>query len=245
MTAARSAVQRSMATALLLNCAAYLLACLIVSRWDSGIEGSRRAVLTVIAALSFVPTWVLWSTQPLKDAVFVALTLLSAGASALAALIAFRHEDTSAMAEAVLACGAAIAAAWLGRSASRAAQQWQDELVAWHGNDVALLLDEGGRILDANDRAAEAYGLPGDALYRRAFRELRHPDAEDDLEARFAELRARGHLLFETVQRRGDGSPFPAEVSARVVRVRGHDLLHRLGRGGLRRGLCQRGDDLF
>ena len=45
----------------------------------------------------------------------VALTLLSAGTSALAALIAFRHEDASAMAEAGLACAAAIAAAWLGR----------------------------------------------------------------------------------------------------------------------------------
>jgi PAS domain S-box-containing protein len=156
----------------------------------------------------------------------VTMTLLSAGASALAALIAFRHDDTSAMAEAMLAFGAAVFAAWLGRSASRAAQRWQDELVAWHGNDIALLLDEAGRILDGNDRASEAYGLIGDALYRLDVRDLRHADATDDLTARLADLRGRGRLLFETVQRRGDGAPFPAEVSARVVRIRGHDLFH-------------------
>jgi PAS domain S-box-containing protein len=156
----------------------------------------------------------------------VSLTLLSAGASALAAFIAFRHEDTSAMAEAVLACGAAIGAAWLGRSAARAMERWQDELVAWEGNDIALLLDEKGRLLDANDRAAEAYGYPLEALYRHHLRELGHADATDDVDERIARILADRRAVFESVHRRRDGAPFPVEVSARTVELRGRRLLH-------------------
>jgi PAS domain S-box-containing protein len=160
----------------------------------------------------------------------VALTLVSAGASALAALIAFKQQATSAMAEALLACGAAATAAWLGRSASRAAKRWQEELVAWHGNDIVILADDTGRILDANDRAAEAYGLPLDGLFHRHVRTLRHESAADGFEAHLAELRECGRAIFETVHRHGDGSPFPVEVSARVVTMRGRRLLHLIAR---------------
>lgn len=160
----------------------------------------------------------------------VALTLVSAGTSFFAALIAFRHEETSAMAEAMLACAAAIAAAWLGRKASRAAKRWQAELVTWHGNDIVILTDEAGRILDANDRAVDAYGLPLDALYRRHVSELRHETAMDGVERHLDELRSNGRALFETVHRRADGVPFPIEVSARVVAMRGRRLLHLIAR---------------
>jgi PAS domain S-box-containing protein len=160
----------------------------------------------------------------------VALTLTSAGASALAALIAFGHDDTSTMAEALLAFCAAAGAAWLGRTASRMAKRWQAELVAWHGNDVVLLLDANRRILDANDRAAEAFGHPIDELFHRDVSELRHPDADDRLDAHLGELRSIGHAIFETTLRRADGTPFPAEVSARVVSMGGRELLHLIAR---------------
>jgi len=160
----------------------------------------------------------------------VALTLISAGASALTALIAFHHDDTSAMAEAVLACAAAVAAAWLGRQASRAARRWEAELVAWHGNDIVLLTDEGGRIFDANDRATDAYGRAREELLGMDVRTLRHANAADGLERHLDELRTRGRAIFETLQVRGDGTPFPVEASARVVRVRGRRLLHLIVR---------------
>ncbi|MGB8932204.1 MAG: HAMP domain-containing sensor histidine kinase [Anaeromyxobacteraceae bacterium] len=160
----------------------------------------------------------------------VALTLTSAGASAFAALIAFGHDDASAMGEAVLAFGAALGAAWLGRMASRAAKRWQAELVAWHGNDIVLLLDGNRRILDANDRAAEAFGRPLDDLFHREVGVLRHPDAADRLDAHLGELRSNGRALFETTLQRRDGAPFPAEVSARVVSMRGRTLLHLIVR---------------
>lgn len=160
----------------------------------------------------------------------VALTLTSAGASALGALVAFSHEDTSAMAEALLAFGAAAGAAWLGRTASRSAKRWQAELVAWHGNDVVLLLDGDRRILDANDRATEAFGHSIDDLFHREVSELRHPDASDRLDAHLGELSSIGHAVFETTLRRADGSPLPAEVSARVVSMRGRQLLHLVAR---------------
>lgn len=160
----------------------------------------------------------------------VALTLTSAGASAFAALIAFNHDDTSTMAEAVLAFWAAIGAAWLGRKAARAARSWQAELVSWHGNDIVLLLEPDLRILDTNDRAAEAFKQSRDSLLGRYAGELRHPDASDRLDAHLDELQARGRALFETVLLRADGTSFPAEVSARVVVMRGRRLLHLIAR---------------
>jgi two-component system NtrC family sensor kinase len=156
----------------------------------------------------------------------IAMTLLSASASAFAAIIAFRHDDTSAMAEAVLACGAALTAAWLGRSASRAMHSWQEELVAWHGNDIALLLDEHGRILDFNDRAADAYGQKLEERHACHLRDLIHPDAAYDLDALIAAILADRRALYETTHQHADGSPFPAEVSARLVEARGMKFLH-------------------
>lgn len=160
----------------------------------------------------------------------VVLTLVSAGASAFAALIAFHQDDTSAMAEAILAFGAALGAAWLGRTAARAARAWQEELVSWQGNDIVLLADDAGRILDANDRAVEAYGLPIDALFRRHVATLRHATGEDGLEKHLDELRANGRVIFETVHRRADGAPFPVQASARAFTAQGHRLLHLIVR---------------
>ena len=48
-------------------------------------------------------------------------------------------------------------------------------------NDVVLLMDERGRILDANDRAVEMYGYSREEMLAMEIRDLRHPDEKATL----------------------------------------------------------------
>lgn len=117
----------------------------------------------------------------------VSLTLVSAGTSALAAFIAFRVDDTSAMAEAGLACASAVAAAWLGRKAARAADRWH------RAEDVArlseqkfrsafaearlgiLFADATGRVIESNRAVEQTLGYTAAELSSMSIGNLNRP----------------------------------------------------------------------
>jgi PAS domain S-box-containing protein len=88
-----------------------------------------------------------------------------------------------------------------------------------HGSDVVLLLAQGGAVLDANERAEEAYGRSRDELRRLDIRELSAPDALGRVEAQLEQTRREGGSRYRTHHRRRDGSTFPVEVSAWTVEV--------------------------
>ena len=88
-------------------------------------------------------------------------------------------------------------------------------------NDIILLMDEDGRIVEANDRALDAYGYSREDLLRKNIRELRDPSEREALEEQWNETAERGSLLFEAVHRRRDGSGMPVEVSSRTIVVEG------------------------
>jgi hypothetical protein len=58
--------------ALLLNLGAYLATCVAVVWIARRVEAARPALLLALAAVSLTPSWILWSTQPLKDTFFIA-----------------------------------------------------------------------------------------------------------------------------------------------------------------------------
>jgi PAS domain S-box-containing protein len=93
-------------------------------------------------------------------------------------------------------------------------------------NDMVFLADEEFRILQANDRAAEALGYLPDELTRLTIRDLRDPATLGDLESVRQLQLSHGSLLFETRYRRKDGSTFPVEASVRVVEQGGRRLFH-------------------
>jgi PAS domain S-box-containing protein len=117
----------------------------------------------------------------------IALTLLSAGTSAFAALISFRHDDTSALVEAGLACAAALGAAWLGRAASQAARRWHDaEAHARLADEKfrsaftfarfgVLLADREGRVLESNPALQRTLGYSADELAALGIADLNRP----------------------------------------------------------------------
>jgi PAS domain S-box-containing protein len=107
----------------------------------------------------------------------------------------------------------------------RQAESRADEMatrLGWvtrHANDVILLLATDGRILDANDRAEQAYGYSREELLALAVFDLRPVAAADKAAARaqFETVQAGGSLVFEATHVRKDGTAFPVEVSSRQV----------------------------
>ena len=91
-------------------------------------------------------------------------------------------------------------------------------------NDIVLLLDQEGKILEANDRAASAYGYSGEELLQMSIQDLTEASALAECPQRVAEVARNGSALFETKHRRKDGSLLPVEVSCRLVESEGHKL---------------------
>ncbi len=90
-----------------------------------------------------------------------------------------------------------------------------------HANDIILLADLSGRIIESNDRAVAAYGRPAQELAGMLLRDLGDPAAADRLAATMQELDVKGSLIFDSMHRRNDGSLFPVEISTRVIEVEG------------------------
>ncbi len=98
-------------------------------------------------------------------------------------------------------------------------------LVMRHANDSILVMDDGGRICEANERALRTYGYTLDELRQLPPGALRTPE-ETEIQQRQLELfNAPGGAVFETVHRRKDGSSFPVEVSGAAFELGGRRFM--------------------
>ena len=88
-------------------------------------------------------------------------------------------------------------------------------------NDIILLLDGDGRILEANVQAAEQYGFTRVELKGLNVLDLRTPETRSLGAQQFAQVKETGAVRFESIHQRRDGSLFPVEVSARAVTDQG------------------------
>ena len=86
-------------------------------------------------------------------------------------------------------------------------------------NDIILLTDEHGVIVEANDRAMASYGYRGDELFGMSLRALRAPETLAVFEDDWRKTEESESYIFETHHHRRDGSVFPVEVSARRIKV--------------------------
>lgn len=87
-------------------------------------------------------------------------------------------------------------------------------LAAEHSNDAILLLDDGQRVIEANQRAAELYGRAHQALYGLALEELLESGATDSgvVTSLLGPGAANRMASLETRHRRADGSLFSADA---------------------------------
>ena len=132
-----------------------------------------------------------------------------------------------ATAAVLLAAGGAIAALWrrqiLRLSRARSEADLERQALAEHydylsrfGNDIILLMDDAGQIIEANDRAVTAYGYSRAELQERSIRDLRHPAGTHDFGRQWQAVSENGCGLFESVHQTREGQPFPVEVSTRA-----------------------------
>ena len=93
-----------------------------------------------------------------------------------------------------------------------------------YARDIVLLLDEHGRILDANLAAVKAYGYDLGTLRTMQVADLRAPSERGSVDADLESAQAPGGITLQTIHQRRDGETFPVEVATHALR----------GPGGLR-----------
>jgi len=97
-------------------------------------------------------------------------------------------------------------------------------------NDIILLVEDDGCILEANDRALEAYGYDHAELLRMKVQQLSSlADSETRVRGSVS-LDPPEHGLYETLHRRKDGTVFPVEKSERVIEVGGRRITQSIVR---------------
>ncbi|MCX7826893.1 MAG: PAS domain S-box protein, partial [Verrucomicrobiae bacterium] len=90
-----------------------------------------------------------------------------------------------------------------------------------HANDMILLTDASGRIVEANDLALESHGYSMAELQRMTLEALRSPASRTTYGQDRTRLMTHDGAVFEAEHQRKDGTTFPVEVSARLVQIGG------------------------
>jgi len=101
------------------------------------------------------------------------------------------------------------------------------DFVIKHGNDIILLIDTDLNVVEANDRALEAYGYPREKLLGMNISDLRTSDEISFLPMHIKDLKEKGSSYIETVHKRRDGTSFPIELSAVRWRLRVKFIIRR------------------
>ncbi len=95
-------------------------------------------------------------------------------------------------------------------------------------NEIELVVALDGHIIEANDRATEAYGYARAELLSLHISALRAPSTIGQLGAQMERAAGAEGVRFESEHRRRDGSVFPVQVSSRGFEVGGRTYLHSL-----------------
>jgi PAS domain S-box-containing protein len=99
-----------------------------------------------------------------------------------------------------------------------------------YANDIILLIDRDFVIVEANDRALEAYQYNRNELIGKNIKELRAEEARSSFEKDVKEIDDKGFSIFETFHKRKDGTTFPIEISARKIEIEGANYYNSISR---------------
>ncbi len=141
----------------------------------------------------------------------------------------------------IVAAGTGVGLVWRNQQAQGYRKQYEAELeklalirhfeyLTRYANDIIVMTDRYGMIKEANEKAVESYGYSRDELLQTNMADLQSRDTLEDYELQMKRLEGimdKG-LVFETVHRRKDGTTFPAEVSAREIKIEGTDFFQSI-----------------
>lgn len=97
-------------------------------------------------------------------------------------------------------------------------------------NDIILLIDSNLKIIEANDRALEAYMYSRDELIGMRLEKIRAPETISHLHEQLRNIIDNESATFETIHKRKDNTVFPVEISSRVVYIEGIRYFQTIGR---------------
>jgi PAS domain S-box-containing protein len=92
------------------------------------------------------------------------------------------------------------------------------------------LIDSNLSIVEANDRALEAYQYSRDELIGMKLDKIRAPETLSELDGNLKIVAENESATFETVHQRKDNSTFPVEVSSRLIIIEGLWYYQSIGR---------------
>ena len=92
-----------------------------------------------------------------------------------------------------------------------------------YANDIILLFDTTGAIVEANDKALSSYGFTREEFLRMNIRDV-NADESLDREDPIMKIREQNGSVFESLHRRKDGSSFPVEISSRAIQGKGSNF---------------------
>ena len=93
-----------------------------------------------------------------------------------------------------------------------------------YANDMILSLDKDGNILEANQKAYDTYGYHRNDFLKMNLLDL-SVDRKKDIEIIFSSINTEEGILFETNHKRKNGSMFPVEISAKLIRQGDEEIL--------------------
>ena len=128
------------------------------------------------------------------------------------------------------AAGLGVAFIWRNRDVQLYRQQYESELerralslryeyLTKYANDIILIMDKDGKIIEANDSAVDSYGYSRDELFSLHLWDLFEDSPNSVTKPEPLEEGARDGLRFEGLNRRQDGTTFSAEISASLVEI--------------------------
>ncbi|MGA7160788.1 MAG: PAS domain S-box protein [Bacteroidota bacterium] len=93
------------------------------------------------------------------------------------------------------------------------------DYAAKYANDIILMTDREGRVVDVNERGVSAYGYTLDELRKLNIMDIRDATFTTPFEEITRRIHESDGYLFESEHRRKDGTTFPVEVSARPIKI--------------------------
>ncbi|MDT3696221.1 MAG: PAS domain-containing sensor histidine kinase [Ignavibacterium sp.] len=93
-----------------------------------------------------------------------------------------------------------------------------------YANDAILSIDKNGKILEANQKAFDLYGYSKDELIKKEILDLSQ-DRKKDIEVIFSSINNPDGILFETNHKRKNGTFFPVEISAKLIKQGNEETL--------------------
>jgi len=103
----------------------------------------------------------------------------------------------------------------------KAALNYRLGLFMKYANDIIIMMEENGKIVEVNKKALEFYGYSEEEIYNLNIRDLRPPETRADVEAKMKQVIDEDGLVFETLHQTKSGEKKPVEVSSRKIQIKG------------------------